>query len=114
MEQNREFKGLLPQKDSLTLLEAARYVAERCGVEDMRAREALQDAFDEFKIHPISRDDNGSSAPVARSFWLAGSKNRLERQLRNLAEPVCAAKLVKYRGFAIRDRRLASPLLTQG
>ncbi len=59
MEQNRESKGLLPQRDSLTLLEAARYVAERCGVEDMRAREALQDAFAEFKIHPISRDDNG-------------------------------------------------------
>jgi hypothetical protein len=59
MEKNRESNVLLPQKDFLTLLEAARYVAERCGVEDMRAKEALVDAFDEFKIHPTSRGDDG-------------------------------------------------------
>ena len=59
MKQNRKSNGLLPQKDSLTLLEAARYVAETRGVEDMRAREALVDAFDEFKIHPTSRGDDG-------------------------------------------------------
>ena len=58
-----------PGKESLSVAEAARYLAAKCATDENTARAALEVAFSNFELTPVLRDNHGDRCLWAYVDW---------------------------------------------